>query len=213
VLNVTSFRMASCSITTSCKQTGLTGSNSDVAWYAPSVWDGNHTQYGYPCYDQPGRGKGDLIVGNFSNQTKKDNVTGTATWPHEALDPNYIFANTNSYSGGVCVSIASTDTNDLVDNQDYYQQFGTGCEAGSFNGTAGVGQGLLSARPSTCTAGTDLMTGGAGPGVGYWATDTQTLYVCNPTNTWSAYYTPYTYPHPLTQSGPVPPSGLVATVN
>ncbi len=79
------------------------------------------------------------------------------------------------------------------DNRDYYQQFGTNAESGSFDGTKGVGEGLLSARTSTCTAG----PGGNTPGVGYWATDTNTLYVCNPTNTWTTYYTPYTYPNPL----------------
>jgi hypothetical protein len=39
--------------------------------------------------------------------------------------------------------------------------------------------------------------GGNTPGVGYWASDINTLYVCNPTNTWTVYYTPFTYPHPL----------------
>jgi hypothetical protein len=103
----------------------------------------------------------------------------------------------------------------LTENVDYYEQFGTFGNPGSFNGTTGVGQGLLSARPSTCTAG----PGGNTPGVGYWATDTNTLYVCNPTNTWTTYYKPYTYPHPLTQSSlgttaaaPAPPVGLVANV-
>jgi hypothetical protein len=39
---------------------------------------------------------------------------------------------------------------------------------------------------------------------GYWATDQNTLYTCTATNTWTAYYTPYTYPHPLTQVDPSP---------
>jgi hypothetical protein len=56
----------------------------------------------------------------------------------------------------------------------------------SFNGSSGVGVGPLSARPATCTK-----------GVGYWATDTKTLYRATATNVWTAYYTPYTYPHPL----------------
>jgi hypothetical protein len=74
----------------------------------------------------------------------------------------------------------------------------------SFNGTLGIGCGTLAARPSSCTT-----------GVGYWATNQScssltgmvgknpstpisgTLYKCTATNTWTAYYTPYTYPHPL----------------
>ena len=56
----------------------------------------------------------------------------------------------------------------------------------SFDGTTGVGVGLRSARPATCTK-----------GVGYWATDEGRLYRATATNTWTLYYTPYTYPHPL----------------
>jgi hypothetical protein len=59
-------------------------------------------------------------------------------------------------------------------------------EVPSFDGTSGMGYGLLANRPATCAA-----------GVAYWATDTKTLYKAIANNTWSAYYTPYTYPHPL----------------
>jgi hypothetical protein len=174
---------------------------------------------GYACLDQPARGAGDLLSGNFP--TVCDQTQGCSTysgqWPRQALSPVYIWDNTFTpavgYSPVGLVSNASTcatcSTALLSDNQDYYQQFGTYGESGSFNGTKGVGQGLLSARSSTCTAG----PGGNTPGVGYWATDQNTLYVCNPTNTWTAYYTPYTYPHPLATSGtaPSPPTNLQAT--
>jgi hypothetical protein len=59
-------------------------------------------------------------------------------------------------------------------------------EQDAFNGTTGIGIGLLSNRPATCTK-----------GVAYWATDTKKLYKCTATNTWTAYYTPFIYPHPL----------------
>jgi len=66
-------------------------------------------------------------------------------------------------------------------NRDYWYQ------GASFNGTSGVGVGLLSERPSS----------GLTVGVAYWATDTRTLYRATAANTWTTYYTPYTYPHPL----------------
>jgi hypothetical protein len=55
-----------------------------------------------------------------------------------------------------------------------------------FTGASGVGFGLLSARPSS----------GLTAGVGYWATDTNTLYRATGATTWETYYTPYAYPHP-----------------
>jgi hypothetical protein len=70
-------------------------------------------------------------------------------------------------------------------------------EKSSFNGTTGMGVGLLSARPSTCTE-----------GVAYWATDQGdwnksgsgvqgVLYKCTSQDNWEVYYTPLHYPHPL----------------
>jgi hypothetical protein len=83
-------------------------------------------------------------------------------------------------------------------------------------GTSLVGCGTLASLPVTCTI-----------GVGYWATNQScsnltgmvgknpsspisgTLYKCTSTNTWTAYYTPYTYPHPLRgEGGPPIPQGL-----
>ena len=185
----------------------------------PTNWDGNFNSSGYACLDQPGRGSGQLLNGQpFPNAS--NSVTGTIAWPHEALSPVYVWNNTYSPQYYTSSSLVGVDTVSPIvsDNTEYYQQFGSLAESGSFNGTKGIGQGLLSARTSTCTAGTDPLTSGGAPGVGYWATDANTLYVCNPANTWTTYYTPYIYPHPLAVGGTTgttvnPPTGLTVTVH
>src|SRR5947208_1918072 len=76
----------------------------------------------------------------------------------------------------------------------------------------GVAVGPLANLPTQCNSGNDI-TGLTinSPGVGYWATDTNTLYVCTAPNTWSAYYTPYVYPHPLVSAAATPTPTPTAT--
>jgi hypothetical protein len=90
-------------------------------------------------------------------------------------------------------------------------------EQTSFNGTVGVGRGTKASMPSTCTT-----------GVGFWVTDEGSwntnlaantsgrFYKCTATNTWTLYYTPLTYPHPLRTgsqaAAPSPPTNLAAVV-
>lgn len=152
---------------------------------------------GYPCFDQQG-----WFFGPGPNGTK-------------TLTPQYFFLNRIN---GVLVDPQSGTGHELEDgyirkNVEFYSDVWASCSGASC--TTGVGVGTLANRPASCT-----------PGVGYWATDQGTwnqapgtpggqgvLYKCTAPNTWTRYYTPYTYPHPLqTLQGqrtlPVPPVGL-----
>jgi hypothetical protein len=136
------------------------------------------------------------------------------------LEPVYLWMNTVSYGD-------EGYNNDHVTayERDVFPDCGNPSSdcSGAFNGTKGTGYGTLASRPSTCTAGPGG-TYGASPtgsyGVAYFATDTNKLYICTSTNTWTAVYTPYTYPHPLIAGGtavssdntPDPPTSLTATV-
>ncbi|MGP8155814.1 MAG: MBG domain-containing protein [Candidatus Acidiferrales bacterium] len=172
-----------------------------------SNWDQkSNTVTGYRCLDQPGQGQGDLLSGDVTTGNLTNTVTGctasaSCAWPQEALEPVYEWM--DSFSGSQPFW-ENYETDALINNSDYYLWCNalspSGCA--SYNGTAGVGSGPLSARPATCT-----------PGVGYWATDQGNwnqsgsggqgeLFVCGPTvNTWALHYEPYTYPHPLDTSG------------
>jgi hypothetical protein len=162
--------------------------------------------------DQPTRGDGNYISGSTPSPTG---------WVSEALDPTYQWDDT--VSGGTVsaqITTGSTGELSLIANRDWYSQ-ASGVQTSNsspFNGTSGTGWGPCGAacggggsafRPSTCTT-----------GVGYWATDVGNwnqsgsggqgeLFICTATNTWTLSYAPYTYPHPLDNSGnpPVAPPG------
>lgn len=166
-----------------------------VTYTVGSPWDGNSKTDGYPCLDGPARGAGELLTGSgFPFPTIKNSITGTQSWPHQVLDPIYVWGNTYNPVGTNHDSIVDDGTGMLTENVDYYQQFGKYGEPGIFDGKKGVGQGLLSARPATCTA-----------GVAYWATDQDALYICGATG-WPSTpsYTPYTYPYPTSNTSTSP---------
>jgi hypothetical protein len=182
-----------------------------------SPWDQNsNTSTGYHCLDQPGQGMGDLISGALPNTI--DAITEKAAWPNDALEPIYEWMdNYSSVPDNPSNLLSNFDPDTLFNNTDYYLWCNAASQSGctSFNGTVGVGSGPLESRPATCTT-----------GVAYWATDQGNwntsgsggqgeLFKCTATNTWTLFYTPYTYPHPLvtgsaSASAPAAPVNLTA---
>ena len=167
--------------------------------------DGNQPGLdGYPCRDQPGTST-DAFRWNGANPA-----------PAQERAPWVFFKNVAPSDGGeipvslnVCADPSRLATQIKAD-RDWYSY------SPSFSGTSGVGVGPIAERPSSCTS-----------GVGYWATDEGEwnslnsgadgqLYRCTVTNTWSLYYIPYSYPHPLqtgagvnTYAAPAPPTRII----
>lgn len=204
------------------------GSQAAFSFSGMTVTDGNRSpsgsNYGYPCWRQPGR---DFQANYapmffFNNFWTDDNTQANVglddvqggTVPNGSFPPN----NCTLGSTGNCDYISFH----LKYNREAYQAVSASAQSSAtapFNGTTGMGFGTLSNRPLTCTtnatesgagvmyaAGTTAGTIGASSGSG--ANTDYAVYTCSATNTWTPYYTPFTYPHPLVNSGLVPPSNL-----
>jgi hypothetical protein len=148
----------------------------------------NSSYYGYPCNGQLGRDVNHQLRPMYFWNNKWSDSGAT-------ISPNYSGAGANDYGSF-----------HLLINRDFFVGGVTAqtSKTSPFNGTAGMGFGLLTNRPTTCTPGPEPLDAGYG-GVGYFATDTNTLYHCSAINTWSVHYQPYSYPHPLTVGGTPPP--------
>lgn len=175
-------------------------------------------QSGYACRDQIGYGYDATYWCNGTYTGGGCSLGIYGTW-NQVKMPVYGWNNGRQND---CATTQATCDNSLVftqvgdnignpiqANRDFYNYISP------FTGASGVGVGTLANRPSNCTT-----------GVAYWATDQGSwnhsgsgrqgiLYKCtlggNP-GTWTLYYTPYTYPHPLQgtidNEPPAGPTGL-----
>lgn len=164
-----------------------------------NVADGNRgsssTYAGYPCFRQPGRDIDGVLFPAYS-------------WRNRWEDDG-------SRIDMTCNGTSPSCSKHVLPNRDYYNATSINAQnspTSPFNGTIGMGFGTIANRPTTCTTGPEALDAGRG-GVGYWATDQGEwnstngatpdgqLYICSATNTWTLYYTPYKYPHPLQGGG------------
>jgi hypothetical protein len=118
--------------------------------------------------DQPGRGKGQALSGVPASPV------GWTAGANDQLEPIYVWGNSLT---NVPTLVGNNNQGRELVSRDWYD-----------DSTGGVSSG--STLPGTCTPQQAFWNTSANGGVGE-------LYQCTAANSWTAYYEPYTYPHPL----------------
>jgi len=156
-----------------------------------------------------------ILTGTGGNNINMDQYTGcpsqinpTPTNYNPVVNNTYVFNNTLNGSIQNMV-IGPQPLNCGVAENTNWWNYNASCTASSCS--AGIGRG------------TTAPTGNCTTGVGYWVASTATpttlssviqnasFYKCTSTDTWTRYYTPYMYPHPL-RALPSAPTNLTAVV-
>jgi hypothetical protein len=184
-----------------------------------SPWQANHFYGSSDIYCQKFTGDPN---GNCWKRSNNPTASSSPYYSHATTEPDWASVPVRGQilDGDIYwLNMGPNDT-PLALNVDLWVQSSTGIfdGTGSESSGGGVGCGTLAERPATCTT-----------GVGYWATNQSctdlsgmvgrnpstpisgTLYKCTAPDTWTAYYTPYDYPHPLRAGdavAPAAPTGL-----
>jgi len=134
------------------------------------------------------------------------NVPGASGVYKAEVNNTYVFNNTNN-GAAENMGIGATGGGCGVNENDEFYNYNP-----SFNGTTGIGRGT-SAPTGSCAVGTAYWKASTPtPTVNSSIIQSGTLYKCTAPNTWTAYYTPYTYPHPLQgATSPPPPTQYTLT--